>query len=166
MLLIKNGYIKTMAGAEYENGYVLIDDNGKIAEVGAEYTGTADEVIDAEGRLVTPGCVEAHCHTGLSGYAMGWAGKDINESADPITPQMRAIDGFNPMDESLSLALRGGVTTACTGPGSTNIIGGTFAAMKLAGKRADTMIVKFPLAMKCAFGENPKNTYGQGKKKS
>ena len=166
MLLIKNGYIKTMAGTEFENGYVLIDDNGKIAEVGAEYTGTADEVIDAEGRLVTPGCVEAHCHTGLSGYAMDWAGKDINETAEPITPQMRAIDGFNPMDESLALAIRGGVTTACTGPGSANIIGGTFAAMKLAGKRADKMIVKYPLAMKCAFGENPKRNYGKERKKS
>ncbi len=167
MLLIKNGYVKTMAGPDIENGYVLINDEGKIAEVGANYAGgEVENVIDAEGRLVTPGCVEAHCHTGLNGYAMGWAGKDINESADPITPQMRAIDGINPMDESLALALRGGVTTACTGPGSANIIGGTFAAIKLAGKRVDKMIVKFPLAMKCAFGENPKSVYGQSKKKS
>ena len=79
---------------------------------------------------------------------------------------MRAIDSIYPLDESFPNALRGGVTTACTGPGSANVIGGTFAAIKLSGKRVDDMIVKFPLAMKCAFGENPKRCYGQGSKKA
>ncbi len=169
MLLIKNGYIKTMAGPDIPEGFVLIDDNGKITAVG-EISSLPDSggatVIDAEGRLVTPGCVEAHCHIGLRGEAMGWAGQDINESSDPITPQIRAIDGINPIDESFALALRGGVTTACTGPGSANVIGGTFAAIKLAGKRVDKMVIKEPLAMKCAFGENPKSVYGQNKKKT
>jgi imidazolonepropionase-like amidohydrolase len=97
---------------------------------------------------------------------MGWEGMDYNEIVDPVTPQMRAIDSINPMDESLPLALRGGVTTACTGPGSANVVGGTFAAIKLVGKRVDNMTVKDSIAMKCAFGENPKGCYGQSGKKS
>ena len=123
-------------------------------------------VIDAEGRLVTPGCVDAHCHIGLDNEATGWEGRDYNERFDPLTPHMRAIDSIYPQDESFANALRGGVTTACTGPGSANVVGGTFVAIKLAGKRVDKMIVKEPLAMKCAFGENPKSVYGQGAKKN
>ena len=77
MLLIKNGKIKTMADADIENGYVLIGDDGKIAEVGTEIAETADmTVIDAKGRLVTPGCVEAHCHIGVHNSAMRWEGAD------------------------------------------------------------------------------------------
>ena len=167
MLLIKNGYVKTMAGADIENGSVLIGDDGKILEVGANIEAPEGaEVIDAEGRLVTPGCVDAHCHIGLHNEAVGWEGRDYNEMIEPITPHMRAIDSINPMDESLPLAVRGGVTTACTGPGSANVIGGTFVAIKLVGKRVDNMIVKDPIAMKCAFGENPKRCYGQSMKKS
>ena len=167
MLYIKNGYIKTMAGPDIENGAILIDDNGKIAAVGADIPcPEGAQVIDAEGRLVTPGCVDAHCHIGLDNQGMGWEGRDYNEIVDPITPQMRAIDSINPMDEAFGLGLQGGVTTVCTGPGSANVVGGTFVAMKLAGKRVDNMIVKEPLAMKCAFGENPKRCYGQGSKKA
>ena len=167
MLLIKNGHIKTMAGLELENGCILIDDNGKIAQVAQTIEAPeGTQVIDAEGRLVTPGCVDAHCHIGLDNEAMGWEGRDYNEIVDPITPHLRAIDSINPMDESFANALQGGVTTACTGPGSANVVGGTFVAIKLAGKRVDKMIVKEPLAMKCAFGENPKRCYGQGAKKS
>ena len=167
MLYIKNGYIKTMAGPDIENGAILIDDNGKIAAVGTDIPcPEGAQVIDAEGRLVTPGCVDAHCHVGLDNQGMGWEGRDYNEIVDPITPQMRAIDSINPMDEAFGLGLQGGVTTVCTGPGSANVVGGTFVAMKLAGKRVDNMIVKEPLAMKCAFGENPKRCFGQGSKKA
>ena len=167
MLLIKNGYIKPMVGEDIENGCVLIGDDGKIVAVGAELTAPADcTVIDAEGKLVTPGCVDAHCHIGLDNEGMGWEGRDYNEIVDPLTPQMRAIDSINPQDEAFGLALQGGVTAACTGPGSANVVGGTFVAIKLSGKRVDNMIIKNPLAMKCAFGENPKRCYGQGLKKS
>ena len=167
MLLIQNGYIKPMVGADIENGCVLIDDNGKIAAVGTQIEAPKGcTVIDAEGRLVTPGCVDAHCHIGLDNEAMGWEGHDYNEITDPITPHMRSIDSINPMDEAFGLAVRGGVTAACPGPGSANVVGGTFVAIKLVGKRVDKMIIKYPLAMKCAFGENPKRCYGQGAKKS
>ena len=167
MLFIKNGHVKTMAGPDIENGCVLIGDDGRIAAVGAGLAcpeGAA--VVDAAVRLVTPGCVEAHCHIGLDNEGMGWEGHDYNEIVDPVTPQLRAIDSINPMDEAFDNALKGGVTTACTGPGSANVVGGTFAAIKLWGKRVDDMVVREPLAMKCAFGENPKRCYGQSKSKA
>ena len=167
MLLIINGSVKTMAGQEYANGSVLIGDDGKIAAVGEGLEAPASAtVIDAQGRLVTPGCVEAHCHIGLDNEAVGWEGRDYNEIVEPITPQLRAIDSIYPQDEAFAHAIRGGVTTACTGPGSANVIGGTFTVIKLVGNRVDNMIVKDPIAMKCAFGENPKRCYGQGSKKS
>ena len=167
MLLIKNAHIKPIVGAELPNGCILIDDHGKICRI--EESITAPEgchVIDAGGRLTTPGCIDAHCHIGLDNEAMGWEGMDYNEIVDPITPQMRAIDSINPLDEAFENALQGGVTTACTGPGSANVVGGTFAVIKLHGKRVDNMIVKSPAAMKCAFGENPKRCYGQNGKKA
>ena len=162
MLLIKNGCIKTMVGNDIDCGYVLIGDDGRIVSVGEGAPECdAETVIDAEGRLVTPGCVEAHCHIGVHNSAMRWEGADYNERSDPMTPHMRAIDGINPIDETFTLAVQHGVTSACTGPGSANVVGGTFAAIKLVGKRIDNMIIKDPAAMKCAFGENPKGCYGQ-----
>lgn len=167
MILIKNGHVKTMAGEDIVGGCVLIGDDGKIAAVDIEIDAPEGaQIIDAEGRLVTPGCVEAHCHIGLHNEAVGWEGRDYNETADPITPQLRAIDSINPQDEAFGNAIQNGVTSACTGPGSANIVGGTFAAIKLCGKRVDKMIIKNPVAMKCAFGENPKRCYGSSSKKS
>ena len=167
MLLIQNGYVKTMVGPDLDGGSVLIGDDGKILAVGFDLVvpeGT--EIIDADGKLVTPGCVDAHCHIGLDNEGMGWEGHDYNEIVDPITPQMRAIDSINPQDEAFGLAIQNGVTSACTGPGSANVVGGTFVAIKLYGKRVDKMIIKNPIAMKCAFGENPKRCYGQSGKKA
>ena len=161
MLLIKNGYVKTMAGEDIPGGSVLIDNNGKIAGIGKNIKAPAGcEVIDADGRLVTPGLVEAHCHIGVHESSMRWEGADYNEKSDPVTPHMRAIDGINPMDEYFADAVRCGVTSALTGPGSANVVGGTFVALKLSGKRVDNMVIKEPAAMKCAFGENPKGAYG------
>ncbi len=166
MILIKNGHIKTMTGEEYENGCILLGSDGKIAEIAENIEAPEGTyVIDAEGKLVTPGCVEAHCHIGLHEEAMRWEGADINEKGDPITPQMRAIDAIRPHDEAFENAISHGVTCAVTGPGSANVIGGTFAAIKLWGESVDEMIVKHPVAMKCAFGENPKGAYGNTLKK-
>lgn len=159
MLVIKNGYIKTMDGVDIQNGQIIIED-GKIREIGSNLIIPNDaEIIDAEGLLVTPGLVEAHCHIGLWEEGIGYEGEDGNEDVDPITPHLRAIDGINPMDQGFQDAVEGGVTTAVTGPGSANVIGGTFAAIKTYGKRIDDMIIKDPVAMKIAFGENPKRVY-------
>ena len=165
MIFIKNGYIKTMAGSDIENGCILLGDDGKIAAIGADLTAPEGaQVIDAEGRLVTPGCVEAHCHIGIGEEIIGDKGADYNEKSNPITPEMRAIDGIRPEDGRLMNGIQGGVTTICTGPGSANVVGGTFVAMKLAGNCVDDMVIKNPVAMKCAFGENPKSVFGSQKK--
>lgn len=159
MLCIKNGLIYTMTQKEPIKGDVLIED-GKIRGIGANLEipeGT--EVIDAEGLEVYPGFVEAHCHTGLDGYGIGYEGRDYCELNDLVTPQLRAIDGINPFDPCFQHAREAGVTCIGTGPGSADVLGGTFAAVKTAGKRIDKMVVKYPVAMKCAFGENPKNCY-------
>ena len=166
MLLIQNAHILPIVGDEIENGSLLLD-QGKIAAIGTKFPVPPEaEVIDAQGRLVTPGCIDAHCHVGLDNEAMNWEGADFNEMVDPITPQMRAIDSINPLDEGLADAVQGGVTTVCTGPGSANVVGGTFAVIKLYGKRVDKMILKDPAAMKCAFGENPKGCYGKNGSKA
>ena len=158
MLLIKNGYIMTMAGDDIENGCILMDDKGKILSVGKTVDAPQDcTVIDAQGRLVTPGCVEAHCHIGLRKTSLGWEGSEINESSNPITPQMRAVDGIDPNNEFFDDAIKGGVTTGAVGPGSSNVVCGTFSVVKFIGKRIDKMIVKEDCAMKCALGENPKS---------
>ena len=166
MKVIINAYIKTMVGPDIPSGIVAWEE-GKIVFVGEDFQIPKDaEIIDAKGKLVTPGCIDAHCHIGLDNEGMGWEGRDYNEIIDPLTPHLRAIDSINPMDEAFSNALSYGVTTACTGPGSANVVGGTFTVIKLYGKRVDSMTVVENAAMKCAFGENPKRCYGQGMKKS
>ena len=161
MLLIKNGYIKTMDGEDIENGQIIIED-GKIKAIGNNLIIPNDvEVIDAEGLLVTPGLIDGHCHIGMWEEGIGFEGEDGNEAVEPITPHLRAIDGINPMDQGFQDAIEGGVTCAVTGPGSANVIGGSFAAIKTYGKKIDDMIIKDPVAMKIAFGENPKRVYDE-----
>ncbi len=166
MLLIQGGLIKPITGDDIPDGQILID-GGKIIEIGKNVAVPEGcEVFDASGMLVTPGLIDAHTHIGVHESAIRWEGADYNEMSAPVTPEMRAIDGINPMDESLSMALASGVTTAVTGPGSANVIGGTFLAMKLRGKCVDEMVIRNPVGMKAAFGENPKGCYGQdGRKK-
>lgn len=165
MLLIKNAKIYTMSKEGIiENGSILIDE-GKIKEVGKDIVAPLDaEIIDAEGRLVTPGFIDAHCHLGMWEDGIGFEGSDGNEMVDPVTPHLRAIDGINPMDITFKEAYEGGVTCVATGPGSANVVGGQFVAIKTFGDRIDDMIVKEPLAMKIAFGENPKRVYNSQKK--
>lgn len=130
--------------------------DGKIAEIGS-YNG--GEKIDVAGSRIVPGLVEAHCHLGLAGWGNRYDGTDYNENNDCITPELNPIDAFNPLDETVQFALQGGVTCVGTGPGSANVLGGNFMAVKTFGVRVDDMIVKEKVAMKCAFGENPKNLY-------
>ena len=133
---------------------------GKIAEIGQNLAPAGEEeVIDAAGLRVYPGLVDAHSHIGLDDYGIGQPGQDYNEYNDPVTPQLRAVDSFYPGDLAIPHALAAGVTTVCAGPGSSNVIGGTFVAVKLFGNCVDDMLLKEAAAMKCAFGENPKRCY-------
>lgn len=162
-MLIKNGKIFTMAGKVYENGCILIKE-GKIEAIGENIEAQEEEVIDVKGAWILPGIIDAHCHIGAREANMGFEGSDINETMDPITPQLRALDAVNPMDEAFKKAVKGGITSVMTGPGSANVIGGQFVAMKTHGKCVDDMVIKEPAAMKIAFGENPKRVYnGKGK---
>ena len=158
MICIKNGTLHTAVSKDTFIADILID-GGKIVKIGKDLSAEGAEVIDATGLQVYPGFVEAHCHIGLDGYGIGYEGHDYNELNDPVTPQVQAIDGINPFDPCMKMAAKAGVTCFATGPGSSNSIGGTFAAIKPVGTRVDNMIVKFPIAMKCAFGENPKRCY-------
>lgn len=164
MILIKNGKVLTMAGDIYEQGDVLIDGD-KIKAVGENLDAPEGaQIIDAKGMWVMPGIVDPHSHIGMWEDGIGFEGADGNEATDPVTPQLRAIDGINPEDNCFKEAREHGITTVVTGPGSANVIGGQFAAIKTYGRRVDDMIVKEPLALKVAFGENPKRVYnGKGK---
>ena len=165
MFMIRNGFVKTVSHGDIPDGSVLVD-NGRIAAVGCNLPIPDNcTVFDARGGFITPGLIDAHTHIGLDESAVRWEGADYNETSAPVTPQMRGIDGLNPMDPAFAEARRGGVTTAVTGPGSANVIGGTFLAVKLVGDQVDSMVLKNPVAMKVAFGENPKGCYGQNGRK-
>ena len=161
IVLIKHGTVHDAVQREAYQADILVK-NGKIAGIGPDLEekdfGEA-QVLDASGLQVYPGFVEAHCHLGLDGYAIGYEGADYNEMTDALTPELSAVDGLNPQDESIRLAMEGGVTCAAAGPGSSNVLGGTFAVYKTAGKRIDDMVIREKAAMKCAFGENPKFCY-------
>ncbi|MDC7219875.1 MAG: amidohydrolase [Spirochaetales bacterium] len=163
MTLIKNGKIISAAGKDYDRGDILIE--GKlIKEIGTDLQAPeGTEVIDAEGSWVLPGFVDPHTHLGLFGQGLPMTEKDVNEGTDPITPHLRGLDGINPQDASFRDALEGGVTTVASGPGSMNVIGGQFCVIKTHGIAIDEMLLKEPLAMKCAFGENVKKTYAERK---
>lgn len=158
MLLIKNGLICDAVHEQPYTADILVQD-GKIAQIGENLSAENAEVFDAAGLTVYPGFVEAHCHIGLDGSGIGFEGADCNEMTDILTPQLRAIDGIEPRDPTFHEALAAGVTTVCTGPGSANVLGGQFAALKTVGTRVDDMLIDPFVAMKCAFGENPKRCY-------
>ncbi len=160
-MIIKQGMIHDAVHEEpYQADLLIVE--GKIRKIASQLEGDAFGdaiVIDASQKHVYPGLVEAHCHLGLDGYGIGFEGQDYNEATDSLTPQLSAIDGINPQDPTFEMALMAGVTCVATGPGSSNVLGGTFTALKTVGKRVDDMVIKKAVAMKCAFGENPKRCY-------
>ena len=161
-MLFKNATIYTMEQEPFVGDFKI--DKGVFTEVGTNLTANkGEDVQDLNGLYVFPGLVESHCHLGMEETAIRFEGDDVNEITDPITPNMRGIDGCNPMDETIESALKGGVTTVAAGPGSANVLGGTFFAYKTKGNCIDEMTIENPIAMKAAFGENPKRCY-QGKK--
>lgn len=159
MICIRNGLVFDAVNETPEVKDILVE-NGKIVKIGADLEVPADcEIVDAEGLHVYPGFIDAHSHMGTIGSSIGFEGDDVNEMTDILTPQLRGIDCIEPMDVTFVEAREGGVTTVCVGPGSANVVGGTFAALKTVGKRVDDMVINDRVAMKCAFGENPKRCY-------
>jgi len=165
-IAVIGGYVVPVDGEPIEGGTVLVED-GVIVAVGAE----ADvdipddaEIVDASGTWVLPGFIEAHGHVGVFEEGEGWAGVDVNEMTDPNGARLRALDGINPDDEGFRDALAGGVTTVVVKPGSGNPIGGQTVAVKSWGRTADDMLMRQPVSVKSALGENPKRVYGDQKK--
>lgn len=161
MKLLKNGIIMTMTQPKFI-GDILIDGK-RIVSVEPHILAPDAEIIDVSNCYVLPGFVEAHCHLGMWEDGIGEEGADGNECSDPITPHLRAIDGLNPFDPCFAEARAAGITSVLSGPGSSNVIGGQFVAIKTAGRCIEEMIIKQPAAMKAAFGENPKREYGDQK---
>lgn len=158
-MLIKNGNVYDAIHKAPQKVDIKVE-NGKIAKIGKNLIAEAKEkVIDAKGLDVYPGLVDAHCHIGLDGYGIGYERADYNEYTRELTPELRGIDGINPFDPTFKQAREAGVTSVCTGPGSANVLGGTFTSLKTIGTRVDDMVIKKEVAMKCAFGENPKRCY-------
>jgi imidazolonepropionase-like amidohydrolase len=164
MLAIVNGELWTVARGRIKDGTVLVD-QGKIVAVGERLPlpeGT--EVLDAGGRIVTPGLIDAHTHLGISEEGIGFEGADYNEKSEPLTPYLRALDGINPEEMGLADAVEGGVTACTVAPGSANVVGGTVVAIKTRGTVVDRMVLRQPAGVKVAFGENPKRVYHEQKK--
>jgi len=170
-MYIVGGRIITVSGEEIPKGVIHIE-NGKITEIGpadniSVNPRNGEKVITVQNGVIMPGIIEAHCHMGITEEKKGMEGDDCNETVDPITPYLRAIDAINTMDAAFEDAVKAGITAAMIGPGSSNVVGGQFALVKTKGRRIDDLIVKAPAAMKIAFGENPKVNYsGQGKSPS
>lgn len=163
MLLIRNARILTMEDKDYPDGADVLIRDGKIAAVGADLSAPDAKVIDAKGCYALPGIIDAHSHIGMWEDSLGFEGADGNEITNPVTPALRAIDAVNPGDRCFEEAVRYGVTLTATGPGSANVVGGQFALMHTYGTDYDARIVKAPLALKIAFGENPKTCYNERK---
>ena len=161
-MVIINGKIFPMEGENIDCGYLRT--KGKIIEeIGSmenfkERKG--EEILDVDGAWVLPGLIESHAHIGITEEKWGAIGDDCNEETNPLTPTLRAIDAVNPMDPAFHDAIKAGITSVMTGPGSANVVGGQFVFMKTQGRCVDNMVIKCPAAMKVAFGENPKTTYG------
>jgi imidazolonepropionase-like amidohydrolase len=159
-----NGRIYTMAGTVLEKGTLLWEE-GKITAIGVTAALPPDaEVIDLQGKTVLPGFIDAHTHVGILEEIYQEEGDDLNEFAEPVTPEMRALDAVNPADLAFRDAVCGGVTTVMTGPGSANVLGGTNLVMKTAGGSLEEMVLLPQSGLKTAFGENPKRVFSEQKK--
>ena len=160
MIALTNGKLYTMEEGIIERGTVVIAD-GKITAVGADVTIPQDaQVIDVEGRIITPGFIDAHTHMGIDEEIHQPIGDDCNEMTEPNTAELRAMDAINYRDLSFQDAVKAGITTVMITPGSANVFGGLITVMKTAGKTYRDMLINGEAGLKMAFGENPKRVYG------
>lgn len=162
---VVGGRVVPVEGDPIESGTVVLR-GGRVAAVGGPDTPVPDgaHVLDATGRWVTPGFLDAHTHVGVHEEAEGWAGQDTNEASEPVTAQVRALDAINPADQGFRDAIAGGVLAVNVNPGSANPIGGQTVALKCWGRTVDEMVLRHPSGLKSALGENPKRVYGDRKK--
>jgi imidazolonepropionase-like amidohydrolase len=161
-ILLKNATLYPITSEPLKNGDVLID-HGKIIKVGKNLQSDSTvKIIECDQLHLLPGFIDVHTHLGLYDEGTGWAGNDANETAEAMTPHIRAIDGVYPLDPAFSDAIKSGITTAHVMPGSANVIGGTTSVIKTTGKNVKKMIVQEIAGLKLALGENPKRIHSQG----
>jgi imidazolonepropionase-like amidohydrolase len=165
-ILLKNAKIYPITMEPILNGDVLID-NGKIVHIGSQLASdSCTKIVDCTGGFLLPGLIDVHTHLGLYDEGTGWAGNDANETIEPVTPHIRALDGVYPLDPAFSDAIKYGITTVHVMPGSSNVIGGTTSVIKTSGNNINKMIVKETAGLKIAFGENPKRIHSNGSQDS
>ncbi|WP_223703438.1 amidohydrolase [Sutcliffiella deserti] len=165
-LFFRNATVHPITSKPIYNGDVIVE-NGKIVEVGKRLEIPTDAlVIDCNEKNLFPGFIDVHTHLGLYDEGTGWAGNDANETIEPLTPHIRALDGVHPLDIGFQDAIQAGVTTVHIMPGSANVIGGTTSVIKTHGINIQKMLVKETAGLKIAFGENPKRIHSQGNKDS
>ena len=160
MRILQGGKVLTMAGPIHDPGRIFIRD-GKIVAIG----GHADlplppaeegwEVVDLAGKWLIPGLIDAHTHVGISEQGMGREGMDVNETTDPVTPHLRALDATNPEDWGVPDALGAGITVINVMPGSANVIGGLAVALKTVGTRIDQMMLRIAFGAEGGDGREP-----------
>jgi imidazolonepropionase-like amidohydrolase len=159
---IVGAQVFTGTGALVDNGVVLVRD-GKVEAVGQGLAVPAGyEVVDAKGKWVTPGIIDAHSHLGVYPSPSVQAHSDGNEATDPVTPQVWAEHSLWPQDPGFNTARVGGVTTLLILPGSANLFGGRGVVVRNIPARTaqDMKVPGAPYALKMACGENPKRVYG------
>ena len=165
-ILLKNAQVYPITSSPIKNGDVLIRD-GKIIKIGKKLPSDSNtKIIDCYSGYLFPGFIDVHTHLGLYDEGTGWAGNDANETIEPLSPHIRAIDGVYPLDPAFLDAIKHGITTVHIMPGSSNIIGGTTSVIKTYGKNIQKMIVQETAGLKIAFGENPKRIHSHGSAES
>jgi len=163
MFTLINANIYTVANGLIKKGAIVVK-NGKIVQVGKNVKIPKDsKIIDLDGRYVTPGFIDAHCHVGIFNEGIGDMGSDGNDYSQPVTPQVKSADGIYPDDEAFQDAIQHGVTTLCIAPGSANVVGGQISVLKPKSNILEEMLITDYVGLKCAFGENPKRVYGERK---
>jgi imidazolonepropionase-like amidohydrolase len=161
-IAITGGFVVPVEGEPIEGGTVVITDGRIAAVTGPDFSPPDDcAVVDATGKWVLPGFIDAHTHLGAREEGEGWAGHDTNELTGPIQAHVRVLDAINPADEGFRDALAGGVLAAGITPGSGNPIGGQTVAVRCWGLTVDDMVLRSPAGMKSALGENPKRVAGE-----
>ncbi|MFD1739683.1 amidohydrolase [Bacillus salitolerans] len=160
--LFKNATIFPITTGPLHNADLLVED-GKIKEIGYNLIQTEDTfVVDCKEQFLFPGFIDVHTHLGLYDEGTGWAGNDANETIEPLTPHIRALDSLHPLDTAFSDAIQHGITTAHIMPGSANVIGGTTSVIKTHGRNVSKMLLQETAGLKCALGENPKRIHSHG----
>lgn len=163
-ILLKNGLLVNSDSGQWELADILIEGT-KISRVAPKIEREKGILtLDLKEGFVLPGLIDCHTHVGIIEEGSGKIGVDNNEISDPVTPNLRGIDGVNPLDMAFMDAVRSGITAVMTGPGSNNVVGGLNLVVKTYGNIIDQMVVRNPAGLKVAFGENPITTYGQDKK--